>query len=755
MDASGVQTLGDRNPQGALSAQGTRSTSGTSNGGLQGLNDLTATLGTYNPRNTSNVGFANPLFPTRQPLAQQWPALPNVAPTASVVPAPAQGAPVVGSGAPNSTNTNITNARPLSPRDATEIVIDGQVFDPAVLPPIPVFADPTPDPTPTLSEVDQNDDRPVSPQQSQPSVAVPDQPSVRSPQVSSPATRPQTPTLVISPVSPISIRSPRDAVVALETNDQQTSPTSPIAVSARSPQVEVQSSTVRSPTASVRSPTARSPATSVQSPTVRSPVAVVRSPTAEVHSPSVPVRSPQTEVHSPSGSVTVQSPGIRSPQTEVRSPPTTTPHRYTGPDSVVTPIAVSSPMSMPTRQETPAVNSGRFGHREQVEERVTSGRQWQSQSGRSVEHSQIGSDSPTVEPGSPVIRPTSPITIPFSPLRDNPPVIPLPFSPSNVSPGPSLPDRSMMQVPNRPTSSSRSTASIAPATQVQDTTNPPVQPEPATQTTRSTTATTPAQPSRSLAERYAAMTPEERARIRADFRVKMGILRTAYPRFNIPDFPEETPLEEIHAQYERYVRQIYIDGNVDQYKGYLIILWLIIEVLCVRVLGLDLGGFTTSQMSIMNRYDRLLIELGEKDQGPTASNWPVEARIIILSLFNAFLFLIVKVVGSYLGNGMARMAQTFITGLLSGSNTQDLINDLNRAQANQDGENANANANANAPTNTGGGIGGGFDFGNIIGTVASVITGGLGGGSNSGGSTTTNGAPPARPRAARRPRHTE
>ena len=45
------------------------------------------------------------------------------------------------------------------------------------------------------------------------------------------------------------------------------------------------------------------------------------------------------------------------------------------------------------------------------------------------------------------------------------------------------------------------------------------------------------------------------------------------------------------------------------------------------------------QISSMDRYDRLLIELGEKNYSTYGSSWPVEIRILLLALFNAALLI--------------------------------------------------------------------------------------------------------------------
>jgi hypothetical protein len=172
------------------------------------------------------------------------------------------------------------------------------------------------------------------------------------------------------------------------------------------------------------------------------------------------------------------------------------------------------------------------------------------------------------------------------------------------------------------------------------------------------------------------MSPEVQAQHRAVFRTKFGILRGAWPNYGIPDIPETTALEEIHAQYDMYVRHIRISQNVDQYKVYLVIMWLIIELFCTKI-GLSIGGYTISQMRAMNKYERLLIELGEKSDretvaatGGAQSSWPVEVRLFFMALVNAVTFIIIKMLAGYIGEGMATTVVDALSSYLSGSPPQ-------------------------------------------------------------------------------------
>ena len=126
---------------------------------------------------------------------------------------------------------------------------------------------------------------------------------------------------------------------------------------------------------------------------------------------------------------------------------------------------------------------------------------------------------------------------------------------------------------------------------------------------------------------YAAMTPTEKALQRATFRTRYGILRTAWPNYHIPDISDDKSLEEIHVEYDSYVRHIRISQDVDTYKIYLVIVWLVIE-LAITKTGLNIGGYTISQMRSMGKYERLLIELGETNYRAgsnsifTQTTWP-------------------------------------------------------------------------------------------------------------------------------------
>jgi len=165
---------------------------------------------------------------------------------------------------------------------------------------------------------------------------------------------------------------------------------------------------------------------------------------------------------------------------------------------------------------------------------------------------------------------------------------------------------------------------------------------------------------------YATFSLPEQARIREDFRTKFGILRGAFPNFQIPELPAQASLEEIHSMYEVYIKHIHISTSVDQYRVYMVIGWLLLEIFACRLLGLNCSGYTIAQLAGMTRYERLLIELGEKNYNAGPSSWPVEFRLLLVSLFNALIFVVTKTLAGYVGDGAANGIMDAIVSFLSG-----------------------------------------------------------------------------------------
>jgi len=226
------------------------------------------------------------------------------------------------------------------------------------------------------------------------------------------------------------------------------------------------------------------------------------------------------------------------------------------------------------------------------------------------------------------------------------------------------------------------------------------------------------------------------AKTRADYRVKFSILREAYPQMDIPEPDEAKSIPEIEAEYKEYVKRILIDSSVEQNKVYLLILWLVIELAGARLMRLPFSGYTMNQFKYMNKYQMLLIELGESAASAgVGSGWPVEVRILALALFNGVIFILVKMLADKVGDGMAEQLSELISNFLTENRGADVLKRAEQASADNPPPPSAASAQDATPP-----LGG---LGSMIAQFASSFMGG-----NSGGGGGTS-APEEKPQVRR------
>lgn len=140
---------------------------------------------------------------------------------------------------------------------------------------------------------------------------------------------------------------------------------------------------------------------------------------------------------------------------------------------------------------------------------------------------------------------------------------------------------------------------------------------------------------------------------------KFTVLRKSYPEAaaTIPDYTIHTDLQELKKSYDDSIRRLSLDSTVESYRTYLIYAFMIIEVVMGKFLGFDMQGYTSHQISTMNSYNRLLLELGEKSYSPTGSKFPVEIRLLGVVLLNTAAFILGRMFVKSTGtNILAHMA---------------------------------------------------------------------------------------------------
>lgn len=161
---------------------------------------------------------------------------------------------------------------------------------------------------------------------------------------------------------------------------------------------------------------------------------------------------------------------------------------------------------------------------------------------------------------------------------------------------------------------------------------------------------------------YAGLSPEEReAMEKEEYIWRFRILKKQYknPSVTIPAYNEHSDLQMMKTTYKRTIKELYLDDAVESYRTYLVGGFMAMEFACTQWASIDMKGFTIQQTQMMYKYDRLLVELGEKSYNTWGMNFPVEIRLIGLVLLQAGIFYLGKIISEKYGG----QAADFFKGL--------------------------------------------------------------------------------------------
>jgi len=151
-----------------------------------------------------------------------------------------------------------------------------------------------------------------------------------------------------------------------------------------------------------------------------------------------------------------------------------------------------------------------------------------------------------------------------------------------------------------------------------------------------------------------------------DLLFRFDILRKSYKDATIPEFSEYTDLATMEQIYEDTVRKVGLDSKVEGYKKFLTMGFFGVEFLFTNIFKVDMSGFAKQQLSSMNSYERILIELGEKAMiEKSKSQWPAEIRLLFTIVMNAVIFLLMK---NVMSGGLSNIIGS-ITGAPTGGNS--------------------------------------------------------------------------------------
>jgi hypothetical protein len=165
---------------------------------------------------------------------------------------------------------------------------------------------------------------------------------------------------------------------------------------------------------------------------------------------------------------------------------------------------------------------------------------------------------------------------------------------------------------------------------------------------------------------YTSLSAEKQEEMHNLFDAHFTVIKHKYPTLGVQVPPRTIALKHRHDIYDAWVRRILATQQAPTWKKWLVVIAFFIEVIVVKILGLNFTGFTKSQWMGMDRYDQQLIELGEKQGGTIGSNWPVEIRLVVTMVVSALIFLVIRYLAQWLGNTeLGDLLQKFVDGNFS------------------------------------------------------------------------------------------
>ncbi len=156
-------------------------------------------------------------------------------------------------------------------------------------------------------------------------------------------------------------------------------------------------------------------------------------------------------------------------------------------------------------------------------------------------------------------------------------------------------------------------------------------------------------------------------RLRGDYAAKYARLKLNFPHIEVVGPKEEWSVEQIVARFEGYEKVIKAEASVQNNQMFLVILWVIIQVVGTRWCGLPLTGYVQFQGTLIKKYHELLYKLPEdKNISNVTESWSIPTQIVWLSISSCILFTCSKLALNYLGKGAGDMVTGALKELFDG-----------------------------------------------------------------------------------------
>ena len=139
-----------------------------------------------------------------------------------------------------------------------------------------------------------------------------------------------------------------------------------------------------------------------------------------------------------------------------------------------------------------------------------------------------------------------------------------------------------------------------------------------------------------------------------DILMKFDLLKRTYPKATLPERSIHEDIKVLERKYEETLKTLAIGNSVDNYKQYLTFLFMGIEWFCGKVLKMNMEGYVDHQCEQMHKYEKFLVQIGEKNYLPSGKRWPVELQLLIAVIVQTAFFVLMKSVFKNAGASILR-----------------------------------------------------------------------------------------------------
>ena len=175
---------------------------------------------------------------------------------------------------------------------------------------------------------------------------------------------------------------------------------------------------------------------------------------------------------------------------------------------------------------------------------------------------------------------------------------------------------------------------------------------------------------------YSSQNDEKELEKKRDLLFKFSILKKKYKGAYIPEFTEHTDLQTLEREFNQLVRQLNIDSKVHDYKKYMTYGFIGLEFMLINFLEWkDMEGLTAHQITKLNEYDKLLIEIGEKHSADKDSSFSPEVRLAFSVFMNTLMFVAARTIGKKIGDSDVLSNMLGIPKQSTTNNTSSTTND--------------------------------------------------------------------------------